>query len=295
MLVLTAGLGVWQLLVWLPWVRMPLLLSTRSCERVAVQSVYRFRTLTTRQEQQLGPVRTAALDRCGLPPDQFDWYVSPGRQPNACVAGRRSIAVTDGALQTFLAGRLPADLLAAVLVHELGHHATRASRCRLGAACLAAPGRFAFGLIMRLSIELCGGRRPGPATALLALIAMGNGPDPTRPGPAVAPSGHGHRAGSGVRPHTTVGRRGQPGQRTRRRPIRPRRRGRPGPQPRPHRPQPVLTAPEPVVTTVGPAPTRRPPHRPAHSDAKPPAASYRRTNVTPGRKGIVVLSIGGSE
>jgi STE24 endopeptidase len=173
MLVLTAGLGVWQLLVWLPWVSMPLLLSTRSGERVAVQAAYRFRTLTARQEQQLGPVRTAALDRCGLPLDRFDWYVSPGRQPNACVAGRRSIAVTDGALQSFLAGRLPADLLAAVLVHELGHHATRASRCRLGAAWLAAPGRFAFGLIMRLSIGLCGGRRPGPVTALLALIAMG--------------------------------------------------------------------------------------------------------------------------
>ncbi len=106
-------------------------------------------------------------------PDRFDGYVSPGRQPNACVAGRRSIAVTDGALQTFLAGRLPADLLAAVLVHELGHHATRAGRCRLGAAWLAAPGRFAFGLIMRLSIGLCGGRRPGPVTALLALVAMG--------------------------------------------------------------------------------------------------------------------------
>ncbi len=30
--------------------------------------------------------------------------LSPGRQLNACVAGRRSIAVTDGALQTFLAG-----------------------------------------------------------------------------------------------------------------------------------------------------------------------------------------------
>lgn len=173
MLVLTAGLGAWGLLVWLPWVSAPLLLSTRSGERAAVRTAYRFRPLTGRQEQLLAPARAAALGRCGLPSDRFDWYLSHGRQPNACVAGRRSVAVTDGALESFLAGRLPADLLAAVLVHELGHHATRASHCRLGATWLAAPGRLVFGLLLRLSIRLCGNQRPGPVTGLLALIATG--------------------------------------------------------------------------------------------------------------------------
>ncbi len=70
------------------------------------------------------------------------------------------------------AGPKPATSLAAVLVHELGHHATRAGHFRIGAAWLAAPGRVALGLIVRVSIQLCG-RQPGPATALLALIAMG--------------------------------------------------------------------------------------------------------------------------
>ena len=111
-----------------------MLVSTPVGERQAVRLALGFRPLSTSQRQLLEPVSAAALARCGLPGGAVYWYVQAGRQPNACVAGRRTVAVTQGALDSFLAGRLPADLFAAVLVHELGHHATWAGRYGLAAS-----------------------------------------------------------------------------------------------------------------------------------------------------------------
>lgn len=81
----------------------------------------------------------AALARCGLHPGADNWYIQPGRQPNACIPSRRTVAVTKGALDNFLASRLPADLSAAALVHDLGHHATGAGRYGLAASWYAGP------------------------------------------------------------------------------------------------------------------------------------------------------------
>ena len=139
-------------------------------ERLAVRLALGFRPLSTSQRQLLEPVSAAALARCGLPGGAVDWYVQAGRQPNACVAGRRTVAVTQGALDSFLAGRLPADLFAAVLVHELGHHATRAGRYGLAASWYAAPGRLACRLVVSLAVLACGGRLPGRATWLVVAV-----------------------------------------------------------------------------------------------------------------------------
>jgi len=59
----------------------------------------------------------------------------------------------------------------AVLVHELGHHQSRATRYALTTTWLAAPGRAAIRLVVRVSVALCGGRRPGVLEALLGLVA----------------------------------------------------------------------------------------------------------------------------
>ena len=166
-LTLTAGLGRWQGPALLVWLGVGVLVSTPPGERLAARLVLGFRPLSASQRQLLGPVSTAALARCGLAPAAFDWYVQPGRRPNACIAGRRTHAVTQGALESFLAGRLPADLLAAVLVHELGHHATRAGRFGLAVSWYAGPGRLAFRLVVALAVLACGGRRPGRVTWLV--------------------------------------------------------------------------------------------------------------------------------
>lgn len=169
-LVLTAALGRWQGPALLLWLSVGVLVSTPPGERLAVRLALGFRPLSVRQQQLLKPVSATALGRCGLRPDAVDWYLQRGRQPNACIAGRRSVAVTEGALDSFLAARLPADLFAAVLVHELGHHATRAGRLGLAVSWYAAPGRLAFRLVVFLAVLACGGRRPGRVTWLVVAV-----------------------------------------------------------------------------------------------------------------------------
>ena len=167
---LTAGLGRWQGPALLVWLGVGALVSTPPGERLAARLALGFRPLSTSQRQLLEPVSAAALARCGLAPAAVDWYVQAGRQPNACIAGRRTVAVTQGALDSFLAGRLPADLFAAVLVHELGHHATRAGRFGLAASWYAGPGRLAFRLVVALAVLASGGRRPGRGTWLVVAV-----------------------------------------------------------------------------------------------------------------------------
>lgn len=173
MLALTAGLRAWGTPMFLLWLAGAAVVSMRWGERLAVRTAYGFRALSGREHRLLEPVFTAALARCDRPCGVLDWYVQPGRQPNARAAGQRSIAVTDGALESFLTGRLPADLLVAVLIHELGHHATGAGRFGLAAGWLAAPARLAFRVVLRLAVLASGGRRPGRASC--AVVAVGGG------------------------------------------------------------------------------------------------------------------------
>lgn len=170
MLVLTAGLRAWQAPVLLLWLSTAAVVGTRAGERLAVRSIG-FRRPSNRQWQVLAPVSAAALARCGVPADQIDWYVRAGSQPNACIVGRRSVAVTDGALQSFLAGRLGHDEFAAVLLHELGHYATSAGGFGLTARWLAAPGRAAFRFAFVVSMALSGYRRVDWAGRLVAVLA----------------------------------------------------------------------------------------------------------------------------
>jgi len=168
---LTAGLGTAGALLFLAWMSAGAVLCTVRGERLAVRGMCRCRPPSKRQRQLLVPVATMAMARCGQRPGTVDWYVQPGSGTNACAAGRRSVAVTGGTLEDFVSGRLPADQLLAVLVHELGHHQSRATRYALTTTWLAAPGRAAFRLVAQVSVALCGGRRPGALEALLGLVA----------------------------------------------------------------------------------------------------------------------------
>ena len=108
---LTAGLGTAGGLLFLAWVGAGALLCTVRGERLAVRRMCRFRPPTQRERQLLGPVAMMALVKCGLRPGTVDWYVPPGREANACAAGKRSVAVTEQALESFVSSRLPADQL----------------------------------------------------------------------------------------------------------------------------------------------------------------------------------------
>lgn len=70
--ILTSALGCWQGLELLLWLRVGVLLSTPSGERLAVRVALGFRPLSTQQRQLPEPVSTVALARCGLSPDAID-------------------------------------------------------------------------------------------------------------------------------------------------------------------------------------------------------------------------------
>lgn len=171
MLVLTGGLATWAGPAFLLWLSGSTLVCTRRGERLAVRVAYRFRRPSDRERRALEPLWNATLDRCSMPRDRIDWYIQPGRQPNACAAGRRSVAVTEGALRDFLAGRVSQRHMQALLAHELGHHATHASRYGLATGWLAAPGRLAFRVVLGTAVALSGGRRQlGIVTPMLMAV-----------------------------------------------------------------------------------------------------------------------------
>ncbi len=100
-------------------------------------------------------------------------YVQTARAPNAYAAGGRSVAVTSRVVEDSATGRLPEHHLVAVLVHELGHHATGATRPMLLVAWLTAPWRVAMRLMTGLASILVGRQlRLGVAIVVIAGLAV---------------------------------------------------------------------------------------------------------------------------
>ncbi len=171
--VLLAGVGVWQGPALLGWLGAGLLLLTRRGERLAVRAWCGFRRPTRAEQEALEPVWRAALARCGIAPGQVDLYVQRSPGPNAYAAGRRSVAVTTGVLRIFLARRITDEDMAAVLVHELGHHATRGARFGLVTVWLAAPWRLAALLVLAIAAAFGGRRQPLWLLAPVAAAGVG--------------------------------------------------------------------------------------------------------------------------
>ena len=108
----------------------------------------------------LAPAWSSALARAGLAAGEVDLYVQRSREPNAFAAGGRSVAVTTGVLAKFQARRLGEEYLVAILTHELGHHATRATKFALVTMWLALPWRFASRLVIGIGLATVGRRQP---------------------------------------------------------------------------------------------------------------------------------------
>jgi STE24 endopeptidase len=168
---LFAWMGSWEPLLLLGWIAVGLVTATRRGERVTVALNCGFRRPNAGQARVLLRVWTAALARTGLHLADVELYVQRSRRLNAYSAGRRSVAVTTGVLSQFRAGRLNSRQLEAVLVHELGHHATRATRWLPLAVWLAAPWRFAARVMIGIGLATVGRRHPRPLLALGAAAA----------------------------------------------------------------------------------------------------------------------------
>jgi len=109
----------------------------------------------------------SALDRAGIAREAVDLYVAPGAEVNAYMVGRRSIAVTSGALNELLARRLGNLDIEVVLVHEFGHYATGAARPTLISPWLALPWRLSSRAVLGLGLAMLGRRQP---MGLLGLV-----------------------------------------------------------------------------------------------------------------------------
>ena len=143
---------------------------TRIGERITVRAACRFRSPSPVQVVALQRPWVAALRMTGTAAGDVELYVQTAQVPNAYAAGGRSVAVTSRVVEDYRAGRLSEDQMVAVLVHELGHHATRATRPMLLALWLAMPWRLAARLLTGIGLALSG--RPA-RRGLIMVIAAG--------------------------------------------------------------------------------------------------------------------------
>jgi STE24 endopeptidase len=173
LLKLTSGaLGRWWELLLLTWA-CATVVTTRVGERMSVRAAYGFHRPTPGQAAALRPAWATALRVTGTKAGDVELYVQTASVPNAYAAGARSVAVTSRVLQDHESGRLPEDLLVAVLVHELGHHATGATRPVLLLSCLTAPWRLTSRVLTGAASTLAGRRpRPGLAVVVVAGVAV---------------------------------------------------------------------------------------------------------------------------
>jgi STE24 endopeptidase len=165
--VLAGWMGQWEAAALFGWILSGAAVFSRVGERIAVRVGAGFRRPTRAQAELLAPAWSAALARCGLIEGEADVYVQSSRDPNAFAAGGRSVAVTTGVLAMFQAHRLGEEYLTSILVHELGHHATRATRFSLTTMWLAAPWRFMSRLVVGIGLATVGRRQPLPLLALV--------------------------------------------------------------------------------------------------------------------------------
>jgi len=159
--------GRWEGLVMAGWLASGAAVFTRAGERIAVTAGFGFRRPSSAQWAVLTPPWGSALDRAAIARHAVDLYVAPGADVNAYAVGRRSTAVTNGALNELLARRLSSFDIEPVLVHELGHHATKAARFAVVSTWLALPWRLMSRAMFGLGLSTLG--RPQPIR-LLGLV-----------------------------------------------------------------------------------------------------------------------------
>jgi STE24 endopeptidase len=165
-------LGRWVgLLIPLAWAAGAAAMMTRAGERMTVRAACGFRRPSPAQAASLRPAWSAALAVTGTATGDVELYVQTARAPNAYAAGGRSVAVTSRVVEDHATGRLPEGQLVAVLAHELGHHATGATRPMLLLTWLTAPWRATASVLTRLA-NILAGRHPRRGLSIVVLAGL---------------------------------------------------------------------------------------------------------------------------
>ena len=165
-------LGRWVvLLLPLAWVAGAAVLMTRVGEQMTLRAACGFHRLIPAQAASLKPAWSAALGVTGTAARDVELYVQTARAPNAYAAGGRSVAVTSRVVADHATGLLPEGQLVAVLVHELGHHATGATRPMLLLTWLTAPWRATASVLAGLA-NIMAGRHPRQGLSIVVLAGL---------------------------------------------------------------------------------------------------------------------------
>jgi STE24 endopeptidase len=138
---------------------------------MTLRAAFGFHRPSPAQAVALKPAWSAALEITGTDAGDVDLYVQTARSPNAYAAGGRSVAVTSRVVEDHATGRLPEGQLVAVLVHELGHHATGATRPMLLLTWLTAPWRATASVLAGLA-SIVAGRHPGQGLGIVVLAGL---------------------------------------------------------------------------------------------------------------------------
>ncbi len=169
--VLAVAAGPYSVWVLAVWVAGGVASASRTGERLTLR--FRgFRPLNPSQRLQLQSVAAAALVQARFGHGDVDWYVLHRRDPNAFAAGRRAVAVSIGLLGELASGRLSEAMVRAIVVHELGHHATSATRYSLMVQWLAAPWRVWSHFILGVCVGFAGRRQPARLLALVVAAGV---------------------------------------------------------------------------------------------------------------------------
>jgi STE24 endopeptidase len=161
------------LLLPLGWAAGAAVTMTRVGEQMVLRAACGFHRPSPAQSAALKAAWSAALRVTGTDAGDVELYVQTARVPNAYAAGGRSVAVTSRVLEDYATGLLPAGQLVALLVHELGHHVTGATRPMLLVAWLTTPWRLTTRLLTNLSSTLAGRQhRRGALGAVVVGLAV---------------------------------------------------------------------------------------------------------------------------
>jgi STE24 endopeptidase len=138
---------------------------------MSLRAAFGFHRPIPAQAAALNPAWLAALRVTGTAAGDVELYVQTAGVPNAYAAGGRSVAVTSRVVEDHATGRLPEGQLVAVLVHELGHHATGATRPMLLLTWLTAPWRATSSVLAGLASTLAG-RHPRQGLSIVVLAGL---------------------------------------------------------------------------------------------------------------------------